>query len=148
MLNERLLDSWLRLSTTIMNPRVVSSMSYNESLVCNVLYRQHCNGGPQLTATDLCNETKILKSQMNRILTSLEDREIIKKTRSSSDKRLIYLTLNEDNLDVYLEQHARILELLDNIMKRLGTEKTVQVIEMFDEISTIADSMLGGKTNR
>ncbi len=148
MQNERLLDSWLRLSTSIMNPRVVSSMSYNESLVCNVLYRQHCNGGPRLTATDLCNETKILKSQMNRILTSLEDREIIKKERSSSDKRLIYLALNEDKLDVYLEQHARILELLDSIIKKLGPEKTAQAIEMFDEISTIADSLLGGKSHR
>lgn len=145
MLNERLLDSWLRLSTSIMNPRVVSSMSYNESLVCNVLYRRHCNGGPQLTATDLCNETKILKSQMNRILTSLEERGIIKKERSSSDKRLVYLTLNEDKLDVYLEQHSRILDLLDNIMLRLGPEKTAHAIEMFDEISTIADSLLGSK---
>ena len=36
-LSEALLTSWLRLSTSINNSRLVSTMSYNESLVCNLL---------------------------------------------------------------------------------------------------------------
>ena len=36
--NEALLTTWLRLSTSISNNRFVSEMSYNESLVCSILY--------------------------------------------------------------------------------------------------------------
>ena len=68
-LNENLLNAWLRLSTSINNPRIVSEMTYNESLVCNILYN---HSESEITATDLCNATKMLKSQMNRTLNQLE----------------------------------------------------------------------------
>ncbi len=140
--NERLLDAWLRLSTTIINPRVVYALSYNESLVCNVLYRHRNTPDKPLTATDLCNETKMLKSQMNRILNRLEEKQMIIRRRSTEDRRMVYISLNPDNLSAYEEQHARIVTLLDNIIERLGPEKTAEVIDNFDEISDIADELL------
>ena len=54
-LQEELLDGWLQMSTVICNERLVSAMTYNESMVCGVLYRnrQKC-----VTATDLCAKLK------------------------------------------------------------------------------------------
>ncbi len=69
-LDERLLCAWLRLTTVISNERVVTAMPYNEALICNIL-DQEADGVP-LTATDLCEKTKMLKSQMNRTLNSME----------------------------------------------------------------------------
>ena len=67
--NEALLGAWLRLSTSINNSRLVTELPYNESLICNVLYRNDLlHNEKKLTATELCAETKILKSQMNRSL--------------------------------------------------------------------------------
>ena len=62
-LNEVLLGAWLKISTAINNSRLVSEMSYNESLICNILYR-NATEHPDvlLTATDLCAETKILRN--------------------------------------------------------------------------------------
>lgn len=71
-LHESLLNSWLRLSTSINNARLVSEMTYNESLICNILYNQSKTVNKYLTATDLCRMTNMLKSQMNRTLTQLE----------------------------------------------------------------------------
>ncbi len=143
--NEKLLDAWLRLTTTIINPRVVYALSYNESLVCNILYRHCYDSEMRLTATDLCRETKMLKSQMNRILNRLEDKNMITRSRSTKDRREVFIHLNMENLTAYEEQHGHIMQLLDAIIERLGYEKTDYVVSMFHEISDVAEDLLSAE---
>ena len=87
-LHEDLLSAWLQLSTSINNTRVVSELTYNESLICNILYNnsKH-NSDRKLTATDLCSATKMLKSQMNRTLNQLEKR--MRKVLSSTAQSVL-----------------------------------------------------------
>ena len=142
-LNELLLGAWLRLSTSINNSRVVSEMSYNESLICNILYRNAAENPEQkLTATNLCYESKILKSQMNRILTQLEKKNLITRERSAEDKRKIYVSLTSEQSNAYLKQHAQILDLLDAIITKLGEEQTKEVIRALNGISDVADEVI------
>lgn len=142
-LNEKLLDAWLRVSLTINSERVVSEMPYNESVICNILYRNEREGtGKRITATDLCNYTKILKSQMNRTLTRLEEKNIITRERSSTDKRQIYVRFNMDKADLYIQQHAKILKLVDAFIEKFGKEKASEIIEMFNGISDLAKEVI------
>ena len=142
-LNEVLLGAWLKLSTAINNSRLVSEMSYNESLICNILYRSATEFPDKaLTATDLCEETKILKSQMNRILTQLEDKKLITRERSKQDKRKVFIRLTTEQSNAYLKQHEQILKLLDSIIEKLGEEQTKEVIRALNGISDIADEVI------
>lgn len=142
-LNEVLLGAWLRLSTSINNSRVVSEISYNESLICNILYRNMLEHPEQkLTATDLCRESRILKSQMNRILTQLENKNLITRERSSEDKRKVYVSLSSEQSNAYLKQHAQILTLLDAIIEKFGQEQTLEIIRALNGISDIADEVI------
>ena len=70
---DRLLDAWLNLTSTLWNTRLVSSMTYNEAHVLGLLLR-HEDGPAPMTATALIARTHLLKSQMNRILTTLESK--------------------------------------------------------------------------
>ena len=141
--NERLLGAWLKISTVINNSRLVSEMSYNESLICNILYRNAMEHPEQLlTATDLCTETKILKSQMNRILAQLEEKKLITRERSSEDKRKVFVRLNEDQSNTYIKQHSQILKLLDDIIERLGEEKAIEITEALNGISDVASEII------
>ena len=138
-LNERLLGAWLKISTIINNSRLVSEMSYNESLICNILSRNAIEHPDQLlTATDLCAETRILKSQMNRILTQLEEKKLIIRERSSEDKRKFFLRLTTDESNTYIKQHTQILDLLDNIIEKIGKEKALEIIQSLNGISDVA----------
>lgn len=142
-LNEVLLGAWLRLSTSINNSRLVSEMSYNESLICNILYRNALEHPEQkLTATDLCRESRILKSQMNRILTQLETRNLVTRERSPEDKRKIYVSLSSEQSNTYLKQHAQILKLLDAIIEKFGEEQTLEIIRALNGISDVADEVI------
>lgn len=142
-LNEVLLGAWLKISTAINNSRLVSEMSYNESLICNILYRNATEYPDQkLIATDLCAETKILKSQMNRILTQLEEKNLITRERSLEDKRKIYVCLTSEQSNAYLKQHAQILKLLDDIIEKLGEEQTKEIICTLNGISNVAGEII------
>ncbi len=145
-LNETLLNTWLRLSTTINNPRLVSELTYNESLVCNILYQHRFKQiESPLTATDLCQKTNMLKSQMNRTLTQLESRHMITRERSSVDKRQIFITMNLEQCHIYEHQHQQILNILDAVIDRLGNEKAHRADELLNEISDIAEQLNLGK---
>lgn len=145
-LNEELLQAWMKLSAAIINPRVVDELSYKESQVCHVLYATQLHSPDvRLTATDLCAQTKMLKSQMNRTLNLLEQKGIITRSRSQQDKRQVYIAMNPDGCQRYQEQHRRILALVDGIIGQLGEEQTRQTVQLFGRIANIADDLLSGK---
>lgn len=141
---EEVLKGWLKLSLAINNERVVSGLPYNEFLICGILYRNQKSEAPrELTATDLCNATKILKSQMNRILNSLEKKELIARTRSLRDKRQVYVTFRMEQAEVYEREHERILKFVDELMNRIGWDRSEEIVKLFDLIANMADEVIG-----
>lgn len=141
--NEALLSAWLKLSTSVINSRLVSELSFNESLVCNILYRNMIeNPEKKMTATELCHVTKILKSQMNRILNDLEKKVIIIRERSSADKRQVFVKMDITNADVYRKQHEKILKLVDEVISHLGEEKATETINILTQVSEVTDELL------
>ena len=142
-MNEKLLDAWLKLTTAIINERVVSDLPYNESVICNILYRNHCNTPErQVTATDLCRKMKMQKSQMNRTLSSMEEKQLISRERSAADKRQILVSLNLDQLEGYQRQHERILALIDRLLEKIGPEKAGDIVDMFTQIADTAEEII------
>jgi DNA-binding MarR family transcriptional regulator len=145
-LNETLLKAWMKLSSSVINPRVVAELSYKESQVCHILYHNYLKDpASRLTATDLCLQTKMLKSQMNRTLNLLEEKGIIVRERNSRDKRQVYVTMNWEGADKYRVQHERILKLVDGIIERLGKEQAEQTALLMTQIADIADDFLSEK---
>lgn len=132
--NERLLSAWLKMILAVDSERVVSELSYNESIICNVLYS---NLNAEMTATELCNITNMQKSLMNRTLKSLEIKKLVKRTRSSIDKREIVIQLVENPSSLFMKQHTSTLEYVDKIVEHLGN-KTEEVINIFEMVAKIA----------
>lgn len=147
-LNEALLNAWLRLTTCIVSSRIVPDMSYNESLVCNALYNHYKHSDEKLTATLLCRETKMLKSQMNRTLNKLEERGMIVRERSTQDKRHVFVTPVMENCTEYIAQHKKILRAMDAMIERMGEERARQAVEIFTFAANNADSLLAADNGK
>ena len=135
-LNEQILDAWIQLTTVIDNNRIVSEMPLNEALICRILSER---GEKNITATYLCELTKMQKSQMNRTLTSMEEKGWIERKRSEEDKRQI---LNEEQSAFYREQHEHVLKVVEKLIACIGEEKATQALELFTLISKIAEEEL------
>lgn len=137
---EELLRSYLSLNAVICNRRMVSGMTFNETVVCNHLRHQQLHD-PQhpLTATDLCEKTSILKSQMNQVISSLEKQGFITRTRSRRDRRQMDLSLTEAGLTAYLSAHAQASALLSRLVEKLGIEFSADLTR---DLNRVVDEIL------
>ena len=114
--------------------------------ICNILYKHaHSKEKPDLTATDLCKMTNMLKSQMNRTLNQLEEKNLISRERSTTDKRQVYVTMNLQQCHIYETQHKQILSILDAVISKLGYERSRDAIRILNAISEVAEQLNLGK---
>ena len=142
-INEKVLSAWLKLSTTICNERISSELPYNESLICGILHRNAVeNPEKQMTATELCEQTNIQKSQMNRTLNSMEEKGLIDRIRSKKDKRQVFVKINMENAEVYENQHKKVLDIVDTVLEKVGKEKAEEIAQLFTLISKKAKEVM------
>ena len=142
-LNERVLSAWLTMSSVVNNERLVSSIPFNEAHVCNLLYRQRLEDpSVYLTATELCAQTRMLKSQMNKVLVSLENQNMIERFPAKDDKRKAYIRLVEENLHKFEAVHARSISLVDHAIEHLGTKDSELLVDLFLRVANFVDDSL------
>jgi len=125
-LSEELLSTWLRLGSVINNQRLVSGLSFNEAQVCGLLTQP---GGCR-TASELCARTRILKSQMNAILLSLEKRGLITRQQDPADRRRIEIRLSPAGISQYQEAHRPVLDMAGRLVGSMGEEKVRQLLPL------------------
>ena len=140
---EDLLNAWLAAETSIKSPKQVSSLTYNESVICNLLLRNAKTESEGLTASQLCHATNIHKSQMNRILNHMEESNIIKRVRSSADKRKVLISFNSEAESGFHEQHMRIIEIVHGIVSELGERRSAEVTQALNDLALAARKVIG-----
>ena len=142
--NEKFLISWLRISSTVCNERIVSdTMPFNEALVCDVLYYHDLLGVKEwLTAADLCRMTHMHKTLMNRTLKSLEKKQMIQRKQNPMDKRKHFLMIDRTNFGSFLEVHDNTMNFVEKVAVHLGKEKMKQATEIFHDVSEAVDSLM------
>ena len=146
MLDEELLEVWLRLTSVIDNQRLAASqaaagqyaLSFNEAMICGLLAKAQESGGC-LTASDLCRRTRILKSQMNSILRSLEGKELISRRKSQQDGRQVELQLLPEGEALYQESHRRSVALTGRLTDRLGEKEAQDLLTLLRRTVDIFD---------
>ena len=138
---DKLLDAWLSLTSTLWNTRIVQSMTYNEAHVMGILLRHSTPDNP-LTATDLIRRTHLLKSQMNKILSTLESKGYIVRLRAKNDRRMAHILLTEEGRDAYLAEHAGVEDILQMLIDRLGADRAIRIASDLNDVITILDDIL------
>ncbi len=133
-INDNILSSWIRLILAVDSERLIKDMPFNEAVICNILYHDD----KEITATKLCEITGMKKSQMNRTLTIMEDKGMIKRERSLDDKRQIYISMNENKKDVYIKMHKNTLKIVESIASNFNNEELDEIINIFNRVANVA----------
>lgn len=136
---ELILSSWLKLYSTVWNERIVTGMTFNEAHICNLLLGSEQGG---LTATDLCSLTGLLKSQMNKTLGEMEQKDYIVRTRSSSDRRVVRITLSPVGVKAYRESHEKTMKIMDSLASSLGKDGSRKTAETLNSAAEIMKQIL------
>lgn len=133
---ERLLGSWLNLSSTVWNRRRVSGMTFNEVLVCGLLKRRKDTEPDKFyIATELCAETGLFKSQMNKLINSMEEKGLVTRLRSEKDRRFVYIKLTGEGEMRYLKEHEGIMLMLDKLVDAVGTDCANDCADLVNKVT-------------
>ena len=135
-----LLDAWMRMSVGIRGNRILKKLSFNEMLICGIVYRAELAKIP-VTATDICSRSRLLKSQVNKLLGDMEGKGLIIRQRDTADKRRILITMASGNLDIYLSEHERVMEIVSWICRELGGEETALLTEKMNKVVSLMDDI-------
>ena len=138
-LQENLLDAWMAMEVCIRGNRLLSDLSMNEMLICNTLYQRR--SGEPVTATELCGQTKLLKSQMNHVLNRMESQGLISRERSSGDKRVVYVSLREEAAPRYLREHEHVLNIVGAVCGALGEEDTKTLAALMQRAASVVSEI-------
>jgi len=141
--HEELLQAWINMSMRIRGNRLVSGFSFNEIIICRMLYNQQLSGGEPITASELCRSMQLLKSQINKILTSMEKQGLIERARSENDRRKMEIHLKPGAEKIYLAAHARILKIMEHVYDVMGEEQAQQLTVLLREAVRAIDQMPG-----
>lgn len=130
---EELLRAWMKMAVCIRGNRLLSILSLNEMLICSYLYQQHCSGGEPITATELCTQMNLLKSQMNHLLTALEEKGFVRRERGETDRRMVCVYLQDAGISVYLKEHENVLGILRAVHASLGDDNTRTLARLLNQ---------------
>ena len=146
-ISEEFLDAWLKLSVILRNKRYMINLSFNEGIICHLLYKESLTGSEKGVALkDICSKTHILKSQVNKLIKQLEGKNIIRRNKSLKDKRLVLVSLSEYGEKVYKNEYARIIKLVNELVKRIGEEKAKAATDIFELIANNVEIFNGRET--
>ena len=127
-----LIQSWVRLSAMLKNSRFTKELPYNESIVMLQLYQA---GQQSISMKEIIERTHMLKSQVNRTINSLEEKGLLERCQGDGDRRLGYVRICRDRLDLFLQVHAASMEIAKNISQIIGPEDTESFIRIVDKLA-------------
>lgn len=140
---EELLGAWMAMSIGIKGNRILKSLSFNEMVICRLLY-QAGRDGREITATDVCKETRLLKSQVNKVLNDMEKKELIYRHRDVEDKRRVFIRMKEESKGIYLNEHARVMDIIGQVCDRLTGQEVEILIEKMSKVVAVMDEISEG----
>lgn len=140
---EDLLYAWLRFTTSVKTERVLQGFPFREVMVYSCLHRiEQENPDARVSATMLCDELRIQKPQMAILLSRMEEKGLIKRERSQTDRRVVHVSLTGASLPLYEEEHRRVMQVVTEIAERYGMDRLGDLVKTFDELSEIAGEVI------
>lgn len=127
-----LIQSWVQLSGILKKSRFTKALPYNEAVVMLQLYQA---GDAPLSIKEITAGTRMLKSQVNRTINALEEKGLLERCPSQGDRRIGYVRLCKDNVELFLQVHSASMEIARQISDIIGPEDTVHFIRIADKMA-------------
>lgn len=136
-LEEELVTAWVRLTASLKNTRITHGMIYNEAIVMMIAYNKYREDGEGLVSfKELTQETKMLKSLLNRTIDSLVGKGLLVR-QAGADKRTKFIKPVPENLHEFLEVHSNSVALAHDMLEVIGKEDAEAFVRISKKICAI-----------
>ncbi|NLJ30182.1 MAG: winged helix DNA-binding protein [Clostridiales bacterium] len=105
------------------------------------LERKKDGKAPGGKISDLSAATEMSKPAVSQMLNSLEDKGLVERIMTKSDRRVVYVRLTEKGRERLDATARQMNELLDRVVKELGPEDTEELTRLFIKLYQIMEKM-------
>lgn len=127
-----LIRAWVSLSSMLKNSRFTKELSYNEATVMLLLYEAQ---DEPVSIKEITSLTHMLKSQVNRTINALEEKGLLERCPSQGDRRIGYVRLRKDKMELFLQVHSASMKIARQISDIIGPEDTGHFIRIADKLA-------------
>ncbi|WP_059170311.1 MarR family winged helix-turn-helix transcriptional regulator [Bacillus sp. FJAT-27445] len=97
----------------------------------------------ECTSTELAEVFGVNKSAITAIITRLTDKGLVYRTRNEEDRRIVYLALTEEGIDLFEKAEQRIYALVETIITKFDKEEIRAFIDTYEKLSGILTELEG-----
>lgn len=127
-----LIQAWVQLSGILKNSRFTKELPYNEAIVMLQLY-ESCD--QPISIKEITAKTRMLKSQVNRTINSLQEKGLLIRCQVVGDRRVGYVQAVKERLDVFLQVHASSMEIAKKISEIIGPDDTNHFVRIVGKLA-------------
>ncbi|WOC33161.1 MULTISPECIES: MarR family winged helix-turn-helix transcriptional regulator [Caproicibacterium] len=98
---------------------------------------KHRQNGEGVRASELGQRLGISRSGISHLLTTLEEKGLIERVNSRTDRRAVYVRLSACGLERYQSMNAELTACVDRVMLRMGHEQVLQLTVLLNELADI-----------
>ena len=104
--------------------------------------------GKGVSMTALAKELRVTPPMVTKTVTALEKKGYVKRISKDGDRRGVNVCLTETGYDNYKAAYDKMHEYIERVFDRFGEEKTLQLLEMTEEIIAIASQELDAQLKK
>ena len=90
--------------------------------------------GKSIISSELARRLGITRSAVSQLVTKLEERDIVKRTASPTDRKIAYVCLSDSALAIFNKQCAQTNEFIGRVVRRFGEERINSLMKEYDEL--------------
>ena len=130
--NLALIQAWVRLCGMLKKSRFSAALPYNESIVMLQLYQA---GEKPISIKEIINQTRMLKSQVNRTINALETKGLLERCPGFGDRRIGYVRIVKEKMEQVLQVQTSFSEIGQNISNIIGPDDTAHFIRIVNKLA-------------
>lgn len=96
-------------------------------------------GDDGVTVSELSSLMNQTPSSVSQIIKSLEKKQLIVRTASQTDRRIVYVNLSEHGREALCDAEKLLLSKLDEIAHVFGEENSNQLITLLEKLADVID---------
>ena len=95
--------------------------------------------GKKIISSELARRLAITRSAVSQIVTKLEQRGVVERQPSPTDRKIFYVVLSESSMNVFKKQCDEANKLINRVIEQFGKDKTDRLIELYEEFASVFD---------
>ena len=92
--------------------------------------------GRSIISSELARRLGITRSAISQIVTKLEQRGVVKRIDSPTDRKIAYIRLSDNTLTVFNDQCKEANEIMTRVVELLGEDKMRTFFAQYEEFET------------